>query len=169
MPRVTDFTKAFDVTPNTVRAWSKEFSDYLSSGANPAKGKTRSYSDEDAMIISMVAELRATSASFDEIRAALDDNDRGQWPPAAPDSPRIGEEHDPGQTGLITRLTATVAQFEGELGAVKDERDRLLLTIDDERQARLSAEVEAARAAGQLEAIYRQSWYQFWKPKKPGD
>ena len=48
-----------------------------------------------------------------------------------------------------------------------DERDRLLLTTVSERQARLSAEFEAARAAGQFEPIWRQSWYQFWKPKMP--
>ena len=70
---------------------------------------------------------------------------------------------------LVSQLTIRAAKFEGQLQQVDKELEATKLQLATEREARLAAEVGAARMSGQLEAIYRQSWYQFWRPKKPGE
>jgi hypothetical protein len=46
-----------------------------------------------------------------------------------------------------------VAQFQGELSAVREERDYLRDELAKEHEARIAAEREAARLAGKLEVL----------------
>jgi DNA-binding transcriptional MerR regulator len=130
MPTVTDFTKAYGVQPNTIRHWSKNFADFLSPGANPEKGKRRMYSYDDAEVIALIAEMRQQYESYDNIRAALADGDRGLWPPedrqAAEDDAGEAQSGEGAPLALITQLTAKASSLEGELKATIAERNRLI-------------------------------------------
>jgi DNA-binding transcriptional MerR regulator len=150
MPSVTEFARAYKTTPNTIRTWTAEFADHLNPAANPPKGQARTYTDQDAQVIALVGEMRQQYAGYEAIHAALRGGRRGTWPPKGEGSPSVEDEPS---TALVMRLTALVAHYEGELSAVKQERDRLITERDREREARLAAEKEAARLAGRLEAM----------------
>jgi len=129
MATVTDFSKAFDVQPNTIRYWSKQYADFLSDDANPGKGETRIYSDDDGRVIAFIAEMRNEGQTFENISASLAAGERGQWPiddkKTRQDADREGEPVDNRTMALVTQLTAKAASLEGENKALTEERDYL--------------------------------------------
>ncbi len=163
MPSLTELAKEFGVTPSTLRNWTGEFSDHLSPLANPGKGKNRTYSQEDAEIITLVAEMRGQAAKYADIHAALEAGDIGQWPPFRPEDDAKQGKEDGQNTALVTKLTATVANFEGQLTRLEEERDHLRGQLDGERESRLDAETRAAAAEAKLEVLEgRRPWWRFW-------
>lgn len=75
--------RMFDVTDQTVKAWSAEFTPYLSPTATPNKGKKRRFTRTDVEVFALVAEGRNKAQSFEEIHAALRTNQRGEVPAIA--------------------------------------------------------------------------------------
>ena len=73
----------FDITEQTVKAWSSEFASYLSPTATPSKGKKRRFTRSDLEVFALVAEYRNKALSFEEIGAALRANQRGDVPAIA--------------------------------------------------------------------------------------
>lgn len=143
---VADVARLVNVSPTTIRNWSREYDTFLSASAAPPAGEDRLYQEEDIAVMATIAAMRQERQSFEAIRAALADGERIQ--PPAEDQP---EEEQPGQqSALVTRLTATVARFEGELQATKEERDYLRVKLEEERQARQEATERAIRAEMQL-------------------
>ena len=158
MPKLSDFTKAYDVQPNTIRQWSKTFGDFLAPGANPPKGEIRTYSNEDAQVIALIANMRQERASYETIRAALAAGDRGQWPIESNQAPQDAPGQQDNALALINQLTVKASSLEGELGAIKGERDHLREQLETERDARLTAEIRAASAEAQIESK-RIGWF----------
>lgn len=70
----------FHVSNETIRNWSEEFSRYLSFLANPGKGRTRSFSEEDMQVLSLIAEMKGKGSTFEEIHIALGKGQRGDAP-----------------------------------------------------------------------------------------
>jgi DNA-binding transcriptional MerR regulator len=149
MATINDFKQAYDVQPNTIRQWSKTFEDFLTPGANPPKGETRRYSDDDGQVLALVAAMRKDHKPYEAIRAALADGDRGQWPlesdQAKQDDAGSSDASGPG-TQLITQLTAAASRWEATAHTLADERDYLRDELEAERAARLDAEKRAAIA-----------------------
>jgi DNA-binding transcriptional MerR regulator len=159
VPSLTELTKAFGVTASTLRNWTAEFADYLSSSANPPAGQTRQYSQEDAEILATVAIMRSEKRPYAEIHAALDAGDRIEWTPPEEEGARPEDEEQ--ETALV-RLTATVARFEGQLEAVTEERDHLRNKLDEEQEARRTAENRAVAAETRAEMLE-----DMMKPEEP--
>lgn len=153
MATISDFTKVYDVQPNTIRQWSKTFADFLTPGANPPKGETRVYSDADGQVIALIADMRQDHQSYESIHAALAAGDRGQWPPDAPPVPQDAPGQPENTLQLITHLTAKASQLEGELGAIKGERDHLRNQLDIAQDARRTAEIHAAELQTELRIL----------------
>jgi len=148
MAGVSAFARAFDVQPNTVRRWTAEFSDYLSPEACPEAGETRRFNEDDARVMSLVGQMRAERKPFAEIHAALLAGERAEFMETV--RHRAEEEEEPSRA-ITTQLLAAVAQFEGELKAVRSERDRLVEERDRAQAAMLAAEIRAAKLEAQLE------------------
>jgi DNA-binding transcriptional MerR regulator len=70
----------YHVSNETIRNWSEEFSRYLSFMANPGKGRTRSFSDEDMQVLALIAEMKANGSTFEEIHISLGRGQRGDAP-----------------------------------------------------------------------------------------
>ena len=149
MPTISNFKKAYDVQPNTIRQWSRTFADFLAPGANPPKGETRTYTDDDGRVIALVAAMRKDNRPYEAIRAALAAGDRGQWPieSAQPAQDAPGPQEN--TFALVTQLTAKAASLEGVLGAITEERDHLRdqlqqaqTTAQDAQERATAAEVE---------------------------
>jgi DNA-binding transcriptional MerR regulator len=159
---VSDFARVFATTPNTIRLWAAEFSEFLSPQANPPKGQTRVFNEDDAAVLALVGAMREANAGYEHIRAALASGERRQFrPKQAPGAASEPESDAEDTRALMTRLTATVARFEGELTATREALNHTRAELESERQARIEAERAAARLAGQLEAqqVERPSWW----------
>jgi DNA-binding transcriptional MerR regulator len=148
MAGVSAFARAFEVQPNTVRRWTAEFADYLSADACPRPGQNRRFSEDDGRVMALVGLMRAERKPFAEIHAALLAGERADFMETLR---RNGEEEEAPSRAITTQLLAAVAQFEGELKAVRSERDRLVEERDRAQAATLAAEIRAAKLEAQLE------------------
>ena len=70
----------FNISADTVRVWSEEFSTYLSPLATPGTGKHRVFTDEDLQVFALISDLRSHDMSYEEIHAALQSGQRGDLP-----------------------------------------------------------------------------------------
>ena len=178
MPKISEIARASNVKTNTIRRWSEEFAAYLSPNATPGPRKQREYTENDASILALVGEMRSENAPFEKIHAALASGDIGEWRPNDAELSQEKETRQEAPHALMTQLTATVAKFEGELTAVKDERDRLLQDVDVlheklgvARERATSAETEAAILRAHLDEMSQagageqpaRRWWQFWR------
>lgn len=144
--------RMFSVTEQTVKAWSAEFSRYLSPTATPTKGKKRRFTREDIEVLALVAEYRETGQSFEEIHLALQRNDRGEVPSIADElvvaSPTTiitalkdqvaGLQHE------IIRLGTEKSEAEGQVKLLKEqlaEKERLIRQLYQEN-AQLKVEAK---------------------------
>jgi DNA-binding transcriptional MerR regulator len=132
------------VTPQTVRSWCNEFNAFLSPGATPPAGQVRNFGEDDIRVLALVARMRGDLASYEAIGAALDSGARADLPE---------EEEQPHSGALVTRLTATLARYEGELEAVREERDYLRGQVVETQQREREALERAARAEAIQEAL----------------
>lgn len=73
----------FNVSSDTVRVWSEEFSAYLSPLATPGTGKHRVFNDDDLKVFALVSEMRGQNLSYEEIHASLQNGERGDLPQIA--------------------------------------------------------------------------------------
>jgi DNA-binding transcriptional MerR regulator len=146
MATVGDMASAFGVTPQTIRSWCSEFQAFLSPGATPPAGQARNINEDDIRVLALVARMRGELASYEAIGAALDSGQRADLP-----EPEIDEP--PHSGALVTRLTATLARYEGELEAVREERDYLRGQLTESQQREREALERAARAEAVHQAL----------------
>ncbi len=76
----TQAAAVFHVSNETIRNWAEEFSRYLSFMANPGKGRTRSFSEEDMQVLSLISEMKGQGSTFEEIHISLGRGQRGDTP-----------------------------------------------------------------------------------------
>jgi hypothetical protein len=93
-------------------------------------------------------------------------------PETAPKEPETASEDaqaPPPQSRGSEAATLALELVQGQVTSLTNERDYLRDELDKERQARLTAEVDAARLTGQLDAVYHRRWWQLWRPERPED
>jgi len=81
----SDIKTIFNIAPETVRNWAKEFERYLSVSANPQQGRTRLFTEDDLKVFDLVNSMREDSKSYDEIHATLASGERGSYPALSPE------------------------------------------------------------------------------------
>lgn len=153
MTTISAFKKAYGVQSNTIRQWSRTFADFLEPGANPPKGETRTYSDDDARVIALVAAMRQDHKPYESIRAALAAGDRGQWPIESTQTGQDAPGPQENTFALVTQLTARAASLEGELGATKQERDHLRAQLQQSQVTAQDAQIRATVAETELKIL----------------
>ena len=165
MHKVKRVSSIAGISPTAVREWGKELASVLDDAANPGPQIVRRYSEDDVIKLHTAKILRLEGKGWPEVIEAIESGERILPEPGIePDSPAVEE------SGLVSaewwdRMTKP---FKDHVATLEAQLDVSQVKLEDERQARLSAEVEAARAAGQLEAIYRRHWWQVWRPERPG-
>lgn len=146
-----DLKTLFNVAPETIRNWTREFARHLSVTANPESGRNRLYTDDDLQVLDLIRTMRENSHSYEEIHAALDSGQRGNDPGVSPEELRslvVGETE--------RKLALEVQMLRRQL-AIADER---VLELDAlrERNIRLDAEKDAEkRRADELGAQLKAS------------
>lgn len=163
---VTQVARFLDVSVGTVRTDGRDFSEFLSAAANPGHGQERRFNDEDLAVLQTVRVLRNQNRSLEEIIDELKKGTRlepAEAPPDIHNQRRNDEAPEAGSAALVNQLMATVARFEGELEATRNERDRLMAERDREREkvdsqaaALLDAEKRAAAAEARAQFLVEQ-------------
>lgn len=109
--KTRDLQIFFDVTGETIRAWSNEFSPYLSPTATPGENRHRIFSDEDMAVFALIASMKREGKIYADIHAALRAGQRG-------DLAEVISE-----TNQIETTTAQLALIQQQLLALREERD----------------------------------------------
>ncbi|HXV43727.1 MAG TPA: helix-turn-helix domain-containing protein [Anaerolineae bacterium] len=64
--------RELDVSPATLRRWSDEFANYLSSGADSGQGRShRRYSERDVAVLAAIKELMNNGMTYEQVRQQL--------------------------------------------------------------------------------------------------
>lgn len=125
------------ISPSTVRSWTAEFGEHFSECARPAKGEERAYTDEDLSTLFAIKVFRDQNQDNDAIRVALSNENNSHYP--ADTELTVMYDENLKQEAAVAASESTpfagtrLAQLEGELEAVKAERDRLKRELEKER------------------------------------
>lgn len=121
----------FNITGQTVRNWTNEFSDFLSDDAVGGENKHRVFTEDDLSVFALISELKAKRLNTDDIKATLATGNRGE----IPDTTGIV----PVDTALkITRLESQMLQYKYNYETALEEIDQLKL-----EKARLEGELKS--------------------------
>lgn len=71
MESVSEVARLLGVEPAKVKRWAKEFAEYLSLTAQPAKGEERQFSEADLRVLAVVAEHLELGNDVDDVHYAL--------------------------------------------------------------------------------------------------
>lgn len=133
----------------TLGSWVREFKDFLSSDANPGRGRNRQFSYEDLCVLKLVKEMRDQGFKFEDIHASLLNGSRGDVPEFKPNE--IEKMHSDQPKAVILKQVAVLqsqvermaeelvrlqdvekqnVQFDRQVQDLEHERDRLLKQID---------------------------------------
>jgi DNA-binding transcriptional MerR regulator len=157
--------EALRVSDETIRQWSDNdhISRFLSRTAKQrgSGAKRRRYTEDDARVLSLVANMRADGWTFEDIETRLAGGEMGQWPPRPREEPQPRQQPEPEPeeeetgTGLtIRQMTALIGEQRGTIETLRGERDYLREKLDESEDARREALERASRAEGQLE-VYK--------------
>jgi len=113
------------VSDNTVRNWVSEFEDFFSPNARKERGRQRTFTEADVLVLATIATLRNDALEFSEIQKRLNAGFRVEHPGVA-------------NFGVDTRMVPTAAveqlidatELRIELEQVRVERDKLLDMIE---------------------------------------
>jgi DNA-binding transcriptional MerR regulator len=143
----------FNISPQTTRAWTEEFQEYLSENARPGVGRHRQFTEDDMRVLSLISQMkRDSSATFADIHASLKVGQRGT-PPALPPSEveaLVLSERESQLIFQLQKLQQTIADLEKERLELLPTRDealklRTVLETKEARIAELTEELKAAR------------------------
>jgi len=141
---VTQVANALGISNTLLRQRGAEYADYLSDYANPGKGETRRYTEDDIAVLQTVAVLKAQNKSEDDILAALDAGERYE-PSEMPGAKQTASGKD--DKALVT------SEFAAALQSYETQLTNLQQKNDDLHERLLAAEIRATIAETKLEAV----------------
>lgn len=140
MYTVAQIARHLGVSGTTIRNYAAEFAAYLSASATPPPGEPRQFNDDDLSVLETIYILRTQLASAEDIISALESGQRLETTRPADDSG--AEEAAPQTAAFTTALTVLETRL-----------DKLENKLDEERAARLDAEIRAARLETELRIL----------------
>lgn len=147
MYRVGEVAKMFEINDQTVRVWCKQFAEFLTAAANPPKGATREFAEEDLKVFRYVQFALQRGHTFDEVWSQLSE---GNAIKSFEEVFKSGSDLSENTSGTaITNANDLVEQYAvtvGRLGEVVEERDYLRNALEVERDAHGHTRERAARA-----------------------
>jgi len=156
--KVGNVAELFDVSSETIRRWSLEFENYLSSNANPDSGQTRLFSDEDLAVFALVAQVKDLGGTYDDAHARLRNGERS----VVPDEPISKHE----QEIALNQIYSRYKEIEAHRDKLQEEVERLdhELQISREEIARLKrrgerheqTEIELKESRQRIEELVKQ-------------
>ncbi len=123
-----------DVSGETVRAWAMEFQEYLSPSANPGRRRQRLYTPEDMAVLALVAAMKSTGSTYEDIHVSLKAGQRGSTPGTPPND-------------LQAMITTDNRRA---LAAENEQLKRRIETLNQHLATYREAEIENARLQGEM-------------------
>lgn len=139
-----------DISLETVRVWSEQFSEYLSPTANPGRRRTRQFTEEDMQVIVLVADMKKQAHTFNDIHASLKSGQRIDVTELLAKLDEQTEETDTPTTDLIKSKSIT------SLPMLQAEYDKLLTKLEALQQAQQEKQEENIRLQVRLELMQEQ-------------
>ncbi len=125
----------FNRDEQTIRNWAIEFAEHLSPLANPEKGRSRIFTEDDMRVLDLIASMKDDGKQYIDIHAALKAGQRGNLPVVSPEELRaltVGE--------IERRLSLEIQHLQNEL---TDAREQLQQMNDlKAHNARLEERIE---------------------------
>ena len=149
MYNVTQAARHAGVSGTTIRGWTREYSEYLSSTANPPAGQPRQFVEDDLRVFATVATLRAQLVTTEDIRAALDTGQRIEPmpPPEVERADRAGQgEHVEAAAAAAAAATTAIDIYRDRVTALEARADQLADRL-------IAAEARAAAAERELQIL----------------
>ena len=145
--RSKDAAALYNVTPQTVGAWAKEFAEYLSDKANPGRKKQRLFTKEDMMVFSLVSDMQDKGLTFTDMHATLITGNRGEPPTIEPTEVQVivASEHENRLAIDNERLTRMLVDAQKALKKAEEDLGRLRETED--KNLKLETQLEGALSA----------------------
>lgn len=157
---------------DTVRRWTSEYSEFLSTAAVPGFGRERKYSQHDIRVLAYISAARELGRSLDEIREELVGLQKGGWADLPPSPPEWNTPEQDGRIAVVdareeSQAIATVAAqqviiqtLREQLQEAQDRAENLQRRVDNletssnTTQAEVSElRVQLAEARGQVETL----------------
>ncbi len=127
-------TMELSVTPNTLKRWAKEFSQFLSPAPMSGDGAARRFTDDDLAILQRVREQLAGGLSTDDVIAQLEGEGRGD-PNTRALAPRDGAGNgalaSPGFAVLTDTLRAMIENQQAIQNSLQVNRNLQGVLIQD--------------------------------------
>jgi DNA-binding transcriptional MerR regulator len=133
----------YDVSEQTIRIWTEEFSQHLSFPANPGNRRTRQFTYDDMGVLSLIADLKKRGSTFADIHAALENGERGQ----VPDELQLMLTAD-GER----RFSLEIEYLKREVDELRRYRETTQKMVEEAEKLR----VENARLLAKIEALERE-------------
>ena len=84
LKRPADVKDLFGISHQTVRRWTEEFEQYLSTNATPPEGQMRLFTEDDLKVLALVADIKNRGGTYEDAHTMLRAGDRGEIPDAPP-------------------------------------------------------------------------------------
>jgi len=163
----TELARRLGVSDATVRNWSDRYAEFLSEqGGGLDFGATRRFTEEDALVMATVAQLRTEGLTHEAIGAAIR---RGRRAERVPDLPTPEEVEARERVDLVPQaeiqrwidqvaflrgeLADLASRYQAELDRLGAERDALMGDLKQERGERAALERQTGRLEGELEQV----------------
>lgn len=139
--------KELDVSPATLRRWSDEFADYLSTGADSAQGRNhRRYSEQDITTLSLVKELMNNGMTYEQVRQQLAQQHSDSLEPELPLSSHPDTEEPFSDDNQETALVAANGADSPAIAFLTN----TLMTLSDSQKSILNSQAANRELMGVL-------------------
>jgi len=135
----------FNVSLETIRIWCAEFEAYLSPRANPGHRQKRALTEPDLEVFALIAALKDDGMTYQDVRLALDNGQRGVPPPHPFNSSDALVPQE-----INRQLIAKIEHLETQIETVVGENERLKQELEQAQRENLRNEVRAEMLQGQL-------------------
>jgi DNA-binding transcriptional MerR regulator len=129
---VRDIADRIGISRSSVRNYASQLADWLSTGANPAPGGTRRFTEDDLLVMAFARESISEGLTYDQVRKRLLEGvhlvEEVRVPPPPEPEPEL-------ETALVPVVSLQLMrqQYLEELERVRVAHDRRLLQFSDER------------------------------------
>lgn len=125
--KTAEIAKALDVTTNTIRNWSKQYSGHLSAGAVPPPGQERNYTSKDLNVLRYIQGCVQQGMQHTEIATRLAETTISETEvPEPPTSPAQATESGPEASLLPLQVVqASIERFDAIQAALQRQDERL--------------------------------------------
>jgi len=145
------------ISVTTLYNYGRELAEFLSGGANPPKGQTRTYTPQDMKVIAFASQmLREENATYHEVRQALAGVDLKDFTWSVPEEEPPTEPAAEAETQLVP--ASLVAAYRTMLEEVKQREQDSQQKIEELQQEINMLQREIGTIQGQLLETRRPWW-----------